>query len=327
LSYPLTRHRRLRLSEPIRVLCRETLLSPGQFIMPFFVVPGKNQKRPVSSMPGVFQYSADALLKALDKPMTLGIRTLLLFGVTDKKHPKALGAYEKAGVVQEAIAAVKKRFPELTVMADTCLCEYTLDGHCGIRRNGVVDNDESLPLIVKTAVSQADAGADGVAPSCMFDGMVTAIREGLDKAGHSNTLIMAYSSKYASAFYGPFREAAGSGHFEGHRRDHQMDFRNAREAVKEAAADEKEGADIVMVKPALAYLDIISKVRAAIRLPVAAYNVSGEYALIVHGAKVGLLDRAAAMMECLYAIKRAGADIIITYFAEEAAQWLTTRDR
>lgn len=295
--------------------------------MPFFVVPGKNQKRAISSMPGVFQYSADTLLKALDGPVALGIRTILLFGVTGKKHARALGAYEKAGVVQEAVAAVKKRFPELAVMTDTCLCEYTLDGHCGIRRNGVVDNDESLPLIVKTAVSQADAGADGVAPSCMFDGMVSAIRGGLDKAGHKNTLIMAYSSKYASAFYGPFREAAGSGHFQGHRRDHQMDYCNVREAVKEAVADEKEGADMVMVKPALAYLDIISKVRAAVNLPVAAYNVSGEYALIVHGAKAGLIDRTAAMMECLFSIKRAGADIIITYFAEEAAQWLNTRDR
>ena len=322
MPYPAVRHRRLRLTESLRVLCRETSLSPAQFILPYFAVPGKNRKVPIVSMPGVFQLSIDNLVKALDKTAALGIRSILLFGVTEKKAANACGAYEKEGIVQQALRAVKKSHPHLTVIADTCLCEYTLDGHCGIRKNGIVDNDASLPLIVRTAVSQADAGADGVAPSCMFDGMVSAIREGLDKAGHQNKFILAYSAKYASAFYGPFREAAGSGHFKDHRRDHQMDYANAREGVKEALSDVEEGADMIMVKPALAYLDIISRIRAAIDVPVAAYNVSGEYSLIVCGAKAGLVDRTAAMMETLYSIKRAGADIIITYFAEEAAEWL-----
>jgi porphobilinogen synthase len=311
----------------LRLLCRETLISPAQFILPCFVVPGKNKKVPINSMPGIFQLSIDNLVKSLNKTLALGIRTVLLFGVTEKKASNACGAYEKEGIVQQAVRAIKKSHPGLTVITDTCLSEYTLDGHCGVRKNGVVDNDPSLSLIVKTAVSQADAGADGVAPSCMFDGMVAAIRDGLDKAGHPNRFIMAYSAKYASAFYGPFREAAGSGHFKDHRRDHQMDCANAREAVKEVLADVEEGADMVMVKPALAYLDIIAKVRAAVNVPVAAYNVSGEYSLIVSGAKAGLLDRTSAMMETLFAIKRAGADIIITYFAEEAAEWLKNQGR
>jgi porphobilinogen synthase len=322
LSFPQTRHRRLRLTGALRALCRETLLSPDQFILPCFVLPGKKQKRPIASMPGQWQYSIDQLLPALETPVSLGIRTLLLFGIPERKSLSAAGAYDKNGIVQQALRAIKKASPELTVVADTCLCEYTLDGHCGLRKNGIVDNDASLKLIVKTAVSQADAGADGVAPSCMFDGMVSAIRQGLDSAGHENRFILAYSAKYASAFYGPFREAAGSGHFKGHRRDHQMEPANAREAVKEALTDVEEGADMVMIKPALAYLDIISKVKASVHVPVAAYNVSGEYALIVKGAELGLIDRASAMMETLYAIKRAGADIIITYFAEEAARWL-----
>lgn len=322
MNYPVTRHRRLRLTESLRTLCRETRLAPGQFIMPFFVVPGRGKKAPIASMPGVYQYSIDALLKALERPWSLGIRTILLFGVPERKDSRGSGAYAKEGIVQQAIAAVKTARPELTVIADTCLCEYTADGHCGIRREGVIDNDASLELVVKTAVSQARAGADGVAPSCMFDGMVAAIREDLDAAGYSNRFILAYSAKYASAFYGPFREAAGSGHFTGHRRDHQMDPANAREGLKEALSDVEEGADMVMVKPALAYLDIIAKIRAAVNVPVSAYNVSGEYALIVNGAKAGLVNRDAAMMETLLSIRRAGADSIITYFAEDAAEWL-----
>lgn len=327
MPYPTIRHRRLRLTESLRTLTRETRLAPEQFILPFFVVPGRQKKNPIASMPGIFQYSSDTLLNAVESAQSNGIRSVLLFGVTDKKSADGCEAYSKKGLVQEAVRAIKKRFPELTVITDTCLCEYTSDGHCGIRKNNIVDNDASLPLIAKAAASQAEAGADGVAPSCMFDGMVTAIRQALDKAGHQDRFILSYSAKYASAFYGPFREAAGSGHFEGHRRDHQMDPANSREAVKEALADAEEGADILMVKPALAYLDIIARIKSEVHLPLAAYNVSGEYSIIVNGAKQGLLNREAAMMETLTSIKRAGADIIITYFAEEAARWLNQHSR
>ncbi len=322
MRFPAIRHRRIRLTDSLRNLCRETHLSREQFIQPYFVVPGRKRKIPIKSMPGIYQYSIDKLLDSLNTPISLGINTILLFGLPSKKSIDACSAYEEKGIIQEAVQSIRKKFPRLTVVTDTCLCEYTSDGHCGIRKNGVVDNDASLPLIVKTAVSQANAGAHGVAPSCMFDGMVGAIRQGLDDAGRKDCFIMSYSAKYASAFYGPFREAAGSGHFKEHRRDHQMDFANSREAVKEAVSDVDEGADIIMVKPALAYLDIIAKVRASVNVPVAAYNVSGEYSLIINGAKAGLINRTAAMMETLVSIKRAGADIIITYFAEEAAKWL-----
>ncbi|ACX52367.1 Porphobilinogen synthase [Ammonifex degensii KC4] len=322
MTYPYHRPRRLRRLENLRRLVRETELAVKDLLWPLFVVEGERVRQPVESMPGVFRYSVDQLLGELEEAVELGLPGVLLFGVTDRKDPQGSEAWNREGVVPRAIRAIKARFPELVVAADVCLCPYTDHGHCGVVEEGRVLNDPTLPLLARAAVTYAEAGADLVAPSDMMDGRVRAIREALDAAGFQEVGIMAYSAKYASAFYGPFREAAESAPRFGDRRSYQMDPANAAEALWEVELDLEEGADIVMVKPALAYLDVIRQVKDAFGRPVAAYNVSGEYAMIKAAAKLGWLDEKAVVLEVLTAIKRAGADIIITYFAKEAARWL-----
>ncbi|RDV83010.1 porphobilinogen synthase [Ammonifex thiophilus] len=322
MTYPYHRPRRLRRLENLRRLVRETELGVKDLLWPLFVVEGKGIRQPVESMPGVFRYSIDQLLDELEEAVELGLPGILLFGVTDRKDPQGSEAWNREGVVPRAVRAIKARFPELVVAADVCLCPYTNHGHCGVVEEGRVLNDPTLPLLARAAVTYAEAGADLVAPSDMMDGRVRAIREALDAAGLQEVGIMAYSAKYASAFYGPFREAAESAPRFGDRRSYQMDPANAAEALWEVELDLEEGADIVMVKPALAYLDVIRQVKDAFGRPVAAYNVSGEYAMIKAAAKLGWLDEKAVVLEVLTAIKRAGADIIITYFAKEAARWL-----
>jgi len=316
------RPRRLRRTDAIRSLVRETRLAPENFVLPLFVCPGSGVRREISSMPGVYNLSIDETAKDVADAYDLGVRSIILFGLPETKDPVGSGAYEEDGIVQRAIRAVRQSTPEMIIMADTCLCEYTSHGHCGVIRNRDVDNDASLELLANTALSQAAAGADIVAPSAMMDGQVAAIREILDHAGFENTAIMAYAVKYASGFYGPFREAAQSAPEFGDRRAYQMDPPNAREAMREAELDYSEGADILMVKPATVYLDILSMVRERFDVPIAAYHVSGEYALIKAAAQKGWIDEDRVMMETLTSIKRAGADIILTYYARDAIKLL-----
>ncbi len=319
---PVYRPRRLRSNENIRRMVRETKLSPDDFIYPLFVTHGKGVKKEISSMPGNFQQSIDNIVKDCEEVTGLGIPSVLLFGIPEHKDEVGSEAYSDEGIVQHAIKAIKNKLPELIVITDVCLCEYTSHGHCGVIKNGVVQNDATLELLAREALSHAKAGVDMVAPSDMMDGRVGAIRDTLDGHGFHDTPIMSYAAKYASSFYGPFREAAESTPQFGDRRSYQMDAPNSREALREVALDIDEGADIVMVKPALAYLDIIYQVRQQFNLPVAAYNVSGEFSMIKAAAKMGWIDGERAMMESLIAMKRAGADMILTYFAKEAATLL-----
>jgi len=322
--FPVHRPRRLRSSETMRRMVRETILTPDDFIYPLFVTFGKGVKKPIPSMPGCFQESVDEVVKTAKETFELGIPAIILFGIPEHKDEVGSEAYNPHGVVQEAIRAIKDRVPELLVITDVCMCEYTSHGHCGIVKDGEVLNDPTLELLQKEAISHAKAGADMVAPSDMMDGRVKAIREALDSEGFSHIPIMSYAAKYASAFYGPFRDAAESTPQFGDRRAYQMDPPNRTEALKEVALDIEEGADIVMVKPALAYLDVISDVKENFDLPVAAYNVSGEYSLVKAAAQLGWVDHDRVMMEVLTSIKRAGADMILTYFAPEAARLLNS---
>jgi porphobilinogen synthase len=313
------RFRRLRMTEAIRSLVRETELSVNDLIYPLFVVPGEKIRKPVTSMPGVFQLSIDEAIRECTGVHALGIPAVILFGIPEHKDELASEAYAEDGIIQRAVREIKKEVPGIAVITDVCLCEYTSHGHCGIIRDGVIVNDESVAYIAKEALTHARAGADMVAPSDMFDGRVQAIRSLLDENGFENLPIMSYAAKFASAFYGPFREAAESTPQFGDRRSHQMDPGNSDEALREVEQDIIEGADIVMVKPALPYLDIIRRVKDEFKMPTAAYNVSGEYSMIKAAAEKGWIDGERAMMEALLSIKRAGADMILTYFAKEAA--------
>ena len=322
MLFPDYRPRRLRQNDAFRRMIRETALSVDDLILPIFAISGKNVKNPISSMPGHFQLSIDNLIKTSKKAFELGIPAVMLFGIPDKKDPLATRAYEKDGIVQKAVKSLKDKLPELVVITDVCLCQYMDHGHCGIVEGDTIDNDASLDLLARTALSHAKEGADMVAPSDMMDGRVAEIRNALDENGLSNIPIMSYAAKYCSAYYGPFRQAADSAPKFGDRRTYQMDPANALEAIREVTMDVEEGADIIMVKPALPYLDIICRIRDEIDLPLAAYNVSGEYAMIKAAEKMGWIDGKKVMMETLIAIKRAGADMILTYFAVEAAQEL-----
>jgi porphobilinogen synthase len=325
-SFPVVRPRRLRRSEALRRIVREHVLEPRQFVLPLFVRSGSGVRTPVGSMPGVFQTSVDECVKDAAQAAAVGVGSVILFGIPDAKDPAGSGAWDPNGPVQQAVRAIKREVPDLVVMTDVCMCEYTSHGHCGILRDdGSVDNDATLPLLAREAVSHAEAGADVVAPSDMMDGRVAAIRAALDAAGHVEVPILSYAAKYASGFYGPFREAAESTPATGDRRGYQMDPGNAREALREVALDLAEGADMVMVKPAGAYLDIIHQVRAMTDVPVAAYQVSGEYAMIKAAAERGWIDHDRVMLESLTAIRRAGADLILTYFAVDAARALAPR--
>jgi porphobilinogen synthase len=325
MIFPEYRPRRMRQSEALRRLVRENVLSVDDLIFPIFVVPGKNVKNSISSMPGQYQLSIDNLVKTAQKVYDLGIPAVVLFGLPEKKDPLATSAYAKNGIVQQAIVALKNKIPELAVITDVCLCQYTNHGHCGFVNGDIIDNDATLDLLAKTALSHAKSGADMVAPSDMMDGRVAEIRECLDENGYSSIPIMSYSAKYCSAYYGPFRHAADSSPKFGDRRTYQMDPANADEAIREATMDVEEGADIIMVKPALSYLDIIYRIRQEFDLPVAAYNVSGEYAMVKAADKMGWIDGKKVMMETLTSIKRAGADMILTYFAVEAAEELKNK--
>lgn len=323
MAFPITRMRRLRRTPVLRDLVRETELSPGDFLYPLFVTPGTGVRREVSSMPGVYNISVDQLAREADELAELGVPGVLLFGLPASKDLEASGAFAEDGIVQQAARALKAHAPDLLVVADTCLCEYTSHGHCGrLDADGYLDNDATLEMLARTAVSQAAAGCDVIAPSDMMDGRVSAIRVALDEAGFALTPIMAYAAKFASGFYGPFRDAADSAPAFGDRRQYQMDPPNRREALRELELDAEEGADILMVKPALAYLDIIREARGLLKHPLAAYNVSGEYAMVHAAARNGWIDGDRVTMEILTGIKRAGADIIITYHAKEAARLL-----
>ena len=324
-GFPVQRLRRLRGTSALRDFVAETSLKDARFVLPLFARPGKNVRKPVASMPGVFQLSPDEIVRETEAAMEAGIRSVLLFGIPEQKDEQASGAYAEHGIVQETIRALKAKYPELLVITDVCLCEYMSHGHCGIvqEQSGQVEilNDPTLDLLARTAVSHAAAGADLVAPSDMMDGRVRAIRQALDAAKFLHTPIMSYAAKFASAFYGPFREAAESTPQFGDRRSYQMDARNGEETLREVALDIAEGADIVMVKPALAYLDIIHRIKAKFGLPTAAYCVSGEYSMIKAAAERGWLDERAVLLESHLAMRRAGADIIITYAARELAKW------
>jgi porphobilinogen synthase len=323
MAFPATRLRRLRKTGLLRGLVRETDLSVSHLVYPMFVVAGGERRRPIPSLPGIDHLSIDGAVEEAGIAQALGIPAVLLFGLPAAKDEQGSGAWDDEGVVQLAIRAIKAAHPDLLVLADLCLCEYTSHGHCGVlREDGVVDNDATLELLARTAVSQAEAGADAVAPSDMMDGRVGALRAALDDHGLSETPLIAYSAKFASAFYGPFREAADSAPAVGDRRGYQMDPANALEAVREAQLDAQEGADVVMVKPALPYLDVIRRVKDATGMPVAAYNVSGEYAMVKAAAAQGLLDERAAVIEALTGIRRAGADVVITYHAKDVAEWV-----
>ncbi len=325
MPFPKQRLRRLRRKEALRKMVRETHLRIDDLIFPVFVRSGKGQKVEISSMPGIFQYSIDTVCKELEDVQSLGIPAILLFGLPDSKDELGSQAYAPQGIVQQAIKEIKGSFPTLIVIADICLCAYTNHGHCGIIKDGVVENDQTLGILRKIALSQVEAGADMVAPSDMMDGRVGAIRTALDSNGFSHIPIMSYAAKYASQFYGPFREASDSAPQFGDRRSYQMDPANAEEALREIALDIEEGADIVMVKPALAYLDVIYRAKQKFNHPLAAYNVSGEYSMVKAAAMKGMIEEKGVMMEILQSIKRAGADFIITYFAKEAAKLLQDR--
>ena len=316
------RPRRLRRTETLRALVRETSLAPEDFILPLFACAGEKVRREIPSMPGVHNLSVDEIATEAGAAAALGVKSVILFGLPETKDEAGSGAYHENGIVQQAVRAIRAAAPGLVIVADTCLCEYTSHGHCGVVRDGEVLNDPSLELIARTAVSQAEAGADVVAPSAMMDGQVGAIREALDDAGFDQVAIMAYAVKYASGFYGPFREAADSAPAFGDRRAYQMDAANAREAMREAELDYAEGADILLVKPATCYLDIVKTLREEFDAPIAAYHVSGEYAMIKAAARNGWIDEQRVMMETLTSIKRAGADIILTYYAREAIKTL-----
>jgi len=322
MLFPDYRPRRMRASESLRRMIRETVLTPDDFILPLFAIGGKDVKNPIPSMPGNFQLSIDHLTRVCREVRDLGIPGVMLFGIPERKDSLGTEAYREDGIVQRAIRAVKEKLPDLTVISDVCLCQYTDHGHCGSLDGDRIDNDASLDLLARTALSHAKAGADMVAPSDMMDGRVAEIREALDENSFSHIPIMSYAAKYCSAYYGPFREAADSAPKFGDRRTYQMDPANAQEAVREVTLDVEEGADIIMVKPALAYLDVIYRIRQEIDLPVAAYNVSGEFSMIKAAEKMGWLDGTRVMLETLTAIKRAGADIILTYFAAEAVKAL-----
>ncbi|NQU02881.1 MAG: porphobilinogen synthase [Syntrophaceae bacterium] len=320
MQYPDYRPRRLRKNENLRRLMRETQLSIDDLVHPLFVTFGKKVKKPIASMPDNFQLSVDYLAEEVKKTKDLGIPAVLLFGIPDKKDEMATGAFAKYGIIQKAIREIKDKVPDILVITDVCLCEYTSHGHCGMLEGNKVDNDTTIEVLAETALSHAEAGADMVAPSAMMDGQICAIREALDEKGFEDIPIMAYSAKYSSAFYGPFRDAAESAPQFGDRKTYQMDPANADEAMREITLDVEEGADIIMVKPALPYLDIIRRAREEFDLPVAAYSVSGEFSMIKAAANMGWLDEERAMMEATTSIKRAGADIIITYFARDIAK-------
>ena len=322
MFFPEHRPRRLRRNAMLRRMVRETQLSVNDFIYPLFVVPGKGVRDPVGSMPGVFHLSIDQLVQEAEEVKALGIPAILLFGIPENKDEVGSEAYGDDGIVQRALRALKKNVSDLLLITDVCMCEYTSHGHCGVIKEGDVDNDATLDLLARTALSHAEAGADMVAPSDMMDGRVAAIRNVLDENGFSHIPIMSYAAKYSSSFYGPFRDAADSAPQFGDRRSYQMDPANSREAIREISLDVEEGADIIMVKPALAYLDVLRWARREFDLPLAAYNVSGEYSMIKAAAEKGWLDGNRVMMEVLTSIKRAGADIIITYFAKDAAKQL-----
>ncbi len=322
MLFPEYRPRRLRQNDAFRRMIRETTLSVDDLILPVFAIGGKNIKNPIDSMPGHFQLSIDNLIKTSQNAFELGIPAVMLFGIPDKKDSLATCAYAQDGIVQKAVKSLKDKLPELVVITDVCLCQYTDHGHCGIVEGNIIDNDSTLDLLARTALSHAKAGADMVAPSDMMDGRIAEIRNALDENGLSSIPIMSYAAKYCSAYYGPFRQAADSAPKFGDRRAYQIDPANSLEAVREVTMDVEEGADIIMVKPALPYLDIILRIRDEIDLPLAAYNVSGEYAMIKAAEKMGWIDGKKVMMETLIAIKRAGADMILTYFAMEAAQEL-----
>ncbi|MEO8596986.1 MAG: porphobilinogen synthase [Candidatus Solibacter sp.] len=322
MPFPIHRLRRLRVNEPMRRLVRETRLDPAQFILPLFVCPGEGVKREISSMPDNFQMSIDEIVKECELVEALGIGGVILFGLPETKDEMATGAYDENGIVQRAIRAIKRVVPGLLVITDVCNCEYTSHGHCGYVKDGDVDNDTTLQWLAKAALSHVRAGADIVAPSDMMDGRVWAIRQALDANGFERRAIMAYSAKFASVFYGPFREAAESAPQFGDRRSYQMDPANGREAMREIELDLQEGADMIMVKPALSYLDLIAHARQRFEVPIAAYQVSGEYSMIVAAARNGWIDHDRAMMETLTSITRAGAGIILTYFAKPAARLL-----
>ncbi len=320
MPYPIERLRRLRKTETLREMTRETRLHRSDLVFPLFVVEGEGIEEEVPSMPGIFRFSPDRLPREIEEILSLGLSSVILFGVPAEKDPTGSSALADDGVVQQAIRLIKREAPEMVVVTDVCLCEYTSHGHCGVVRDGEIDNDATLELLAAMAVSHADAGADMVAPSDMMDGRVAAIRRALDEAGHATTPIMSYAAKFASAFYGPFREAAESTPAFGDRRSYQMDPGNRREALREIELDLEEGADIVMVKPALAYLDVLREARNRFLHPLAAYSVSGEYAMVKAAGARGWIDEGRVIEEILLAIKRAGADLILTYFAKEAAR-------
>ncbi len=322
MNYPDYRPRRMRRTEGLRRMVRETRLAVDDFVYPLFVVPGSGIEKPIGSLPGQFNLSVDKAVEAASRAADLGIPSVLLFGIPERKDPVGSEAWKDNGIVQKAIRAIKKAVPHLVVMADACFCEYTDHGHCGVLHEGALDNDASLENLARTVLSYAKAGVDVVAPSGMLDGFVAACRESLDEERFDQIVIMAYSAKYASAYYGPFREAVDSAPSSGDRKGHQMDYANVAEAIREASMDVAEGADIIMVKPALAYLDVIRAVSDEINMPIAAYNVSGEYAMIEAAAKNGWIDRDRVIMETLTGIRRAGADIIISYHAPHAAKLL-----
>jgi porphobilinogen synthase len=322
LPLPGRRPRRLRRTETLRRMVRETELSPADFIYPLFVTHESNTRREIGAMPGNYHWSVDRLAGECEEIATLGIPSVILFGIPEEKDPVGRGAYDPNGVVQQAVREIKRAVPQLVVMTDVCLCEYTDHGHCGVIHEDQVLNDPTLQLLAATAVSHAEAGADIIAPSDMMDGRIAALRHALDGAGFLDTPLLSYAAKYASGFYGPFREAAGSTPQFGDRRSYQMDPANRREALKEVLLDLEEGADMIMVKPALSYLDIIREVKDATQVPVAAYNVSGEYSMVRAAAQLGWIDGDRVMMEILTSIKRAGADLILTYHAKEAARLL-----
>jgi porphobilinogen synthase len=320
MQFPEYRPRRLRRTASLRRMIRETVLSPDDLILPLFAIGGRDVRNPIPSMPGHFQLSLEHLGAAAEEAWSLGIPAVILFGIPDRKDPLGANAYAEKGIVQKAVQAVKGKVPDMTVITDVCLCQYTDHGHCGMLDGQEIDNDGSLDLLARTAVSHAQAGADMVAPSDMMDGRVAEIRDSLDEKGFSHIPIMSYAAKYCSSYYGPFRQAADSAPQFGDRRSYQMDPSNALEAVREATLDVEEGADIIMVKPALAYLDVVLRLREELDLPIAAYNVSGEYAMVKAAEEKGWLDGPRVMMETLTAMKRAGADMILTYFAVDAAR-------